>query len=227
MTARPREDLGHRRRLVHGDPERLGRRGEALDQFDRVQPGAVRGPGRAQRAGDADALGGLLARRTGRGRARRRTARARGRPSGGRTGRACSATSSTPPWWMSASMPSWAATRTTSPTVSFMARWRRHRGLLAVQLARTGRGRRSRCRASRRCARRRRSRRTPAPGPSRAGGVGLLQVVRGPQPGVPAADHDDVGGRCHRGGVPGGRGGRRPRTRRRRRRSRRSLPSCS
>ncbi len=35
------------------------------------------------------------------------------------------ATSRTPPWWTSASMPSAAAARTTSPTVSFIAFWSR------------------------------------------------------------------------------------------------------
>ena len=52
-------DLGDGRRFVDGDAESLDGVGEALDEFDRVQAGAVRGPGGADGSGDADAFGGL------------------------------------------------------------------------------------------------------------------------------------------------------------------------
>jgi hypothetical protein len=54
-----RTDLRDRCALVDRDSERLDGRRETLDQLDRVQPCPVRGPGRADRVGDPDALGGL------------------------------------------------------------------------------------------------------------------------------------------------------------------------
>ena len=99
-------DLRDRGRLVDLDAERFDGRGESLDQLHRVEAGAVRGPAWSRRRRRRDALGGLAGAVAVRGPFSPKAISAAWNAFRRVSWAGVWATSRTPPWWMSASMPS-------------------------------------------------------------------------------------------------------------------------